>query len=80
MSERLTSRLDTLEVEYMVADFSNICFDAFSFTTAVTPVRLHKRIKAKRTAGFKLIIENDGDRGDFHLLSLGVMGRLIDTQ
>lgn len=80
VSERETGRYDTLEVEYSLADFSHMRFDAFSFNTANTPVRLHKRIKAKRVGGFKLIIENDGSKGDFHLLSIGVMGRLIDTQ
>lgn len=80
VSERLTGRYDTLEVGYNLADFANVCFDAFSFSTAVTPVRLHKRIKTKRTRGFKIIIENDGNRGDFHLLSLRVSGRLTDTQ
>lgn len=80
VSERLTGRYDTLEVVYNLADFANICFDTFSFSTAVTPVRLHKRIKTKRTRGFKIIIENDGNRGDFHLLSLRVSGRLTDAQ
>lgn len=80
VSERLTGRYDTLEVEYTLADFSDVCFDSFSFATAVTPVRLYKRIKAKRTGGFKVIIENDRDRGDFHLLSLSITGRLTDMQ
>lgn len=80
VSERVTGRYDALEVAYSLASFSDMHFDDFSFLTAVTPVRLHKRIKAKRTRGFKIIIENDGGRGDFHLLSLRVSGRLTDTQ
>lgn len=80
VSERLTGRYDTLEIEYALTDFSNTRFEAFSFLTAVTPVRLHKRIKAKRTRGFKLMIENDGSRGDFHLLGVSVIGRLSDAR
>ncbi len=80
VSERLTGRHETLEIKYNVSDFSNTDFTAFTFATATTPVRLHKRIKTKRTRGFKLMIENDGDRGDFHLLSLAVVGRISDTQ
>ncbi len=80
VSERLTGRHETLEIKYSVSDFNNTDFSAFTFATATTPVRLHKRIKTKRTRGFKLMIENDGDRGDFHLLSLAVVGRISDTQ
>lgn len=80
VSEYMTSRNETLEIKYKVFDLSNICFDTFTFNTSVTPVRLHKRIKTKRTKGFKLMLKNDGDRGDFHLLSLSVIGRISDTQ
>ncbi|MBR6633538.1 MAG: hypothetical protein IKL05_04450 [Clostridia bacterium] len=80
VSEYMTSKDETLEIKYKVFDFSNIWFDSFIFNTAVTPVRLHKRIKTKRTKGFKIMLKNDGDRGDFHLLSLSVIGRVSDTQ
>lgn len=80
VSEKLTGRYETLEVEYRVADFTNLCFDSLSFATAVTPVRLHKRIKAKRVRGFKLILKNESDKTDFHMLSLMVSGRTNDAK
>ncbi|MBE6650988.1 MAG: hypothetical protein E7613_06715 [Ruminococcaceae bacterium] len=80
MSERLTGGYGSLEIDYRITDFENLCFDSFVFATSVAPVRLYKRIKAKRTRGFKVRIKNDGDSFDFHLLSLAVEGRLIDTK
>lgn len=80
VSERSTGRHETLEVDYKVTDFTQWYFDDMSFNTASTPVRLTKRIKTKRTRGMKLILKNDADRGDFHLLSIGVEGRISDTQ
>lgn len=74
ISERMTGREERLFAEYRVADFSNMAFDSFSFATAVTPVRIEKRIKSKRTRGFKLVIKSNGSRGDFHLISVGVRG------
>jgi len=76
VSERQSSRHEKIESFYKLFDFENFDFSKMSFLTAVTPVRLHKRIKAKRLRGFKLVIKNLNSTPDFHLLKIGVEGRV----
>ncbi len=80
VSERNAVKEESLGVEYKVSDFDAFDFGDTVFLTAVTPVRLHKRIKTKRTRGFKLILKNDGSGGDFNLLGVSVVGRISDVQ
>lgn len=80
VSDNATSIAHSVGLDYKVFDFDSIYFDLFSFKTAITPVRLSKRIKLKRCRGFKIILKSDENNGDFHLLSLKIKGRLTDAK
>lgn len=80
VSDNATGNKAGIELNYKVLDFKDIFFDLFSFKTAVTPVRLYKRIKLKRIRGFKIIIEGDSENSDFHLISLTVRGKVTDSK
>ncbi len=80
VSDTATGRKSGIGLDYKVLDFKDIFFDLFSFKTAVTPVRLSKRVKLKRIRGFKIIIEGDSENSDFHLISLTVKGKVTDTK
>jgi hypothetical protein len=80
VSDRATSEARNIGLEYKIFDLGSVFFDLFSFKTAVTPVKLSKRVKLKRCRGFKLIINSDENSGDFHLVSLKIRGRISDTK
>ena len=80
ISDRMASRKWNIGVDYKVFDLASIFFDAFSFRTAITPVRLTKRVKLKRLRGFKIILKSDENNRDFHLLSLVAEGRITDAE
>lgn len=80
VSDNATSIAQNVGLDYKVFDFGNVYFDLFSFKTAITPVRLKKRLKLKRCRGFKIILKSDENSGDFHLLSLKINGRLSDAE
>ena len=79
-SEESSGTKSVIELEYKVLDFKNIFFDLFSFKTAVTPVKLFKRVKLKRIRGFKIQIKGDSENSDFHLVSLTVNGKVTDSK
>jgi hypothetical protein len=48
VTQHSTGRGEQMEVRHSVMDISRLRFDELSFNTAVTPIRLYKRIKTKR--------------------------------
>ncbi len=72
-------RGEVLTASWRVADFRNVYFDEFSFSTATSPIRLYKRVKLKRIRGFKVIVTENGSCRDFHMMSFRVKGTLTDT-
>ena len=80
VTDRATSKARNIGLDYKIFDFNSLFFDFFSFKTAVTPVKLIKRVKLKRCRGFKIILSSDSNSGDFHLLSLAVKGIITDAK
>ncbi|MBQ7897996.1 MAG: hypothetical protein IJ323_06195 [Clostridia bacterium] len=80
VSDNATANAHNIGLDYKVFDFDSVYFDSFSFKTAITPVRLSKRLKLKRCRGFKIILKSDENNGDFHLLSLKIKGRISDAK
>ncbi len=78
-SDTMTGKGMGVGAEYKVLDFESLNFSRFSFKTAVTPIRLRKRVKLKRQKSFKLIVKSNENSIDFHLVSLCIRGRITDA-
>jgi hypothetical protein len=80
ISESRVGKLSSLGLDWRVMNFEELYFDKFRFNTAVTPIKLSKRMKLKRVGGFKIILKNNSDGKDFHLTSLSVFGSTTDAK
>lgn len=80
VTQHSTGRGERMEVEHSAIDLSRLAFDKLCFNTAVTPVKLHKRIKTKRAQGFKLILKSCKESKDLHLLGISVIGKTNDAK
>ncbi|MBQ5746908.1 MAG: hypothetical protein IIV81_03105, partial [Clostridia bacterium] len=78
-SDTMTGKGIGVGAEYKVLDFESLNFSRFSFKTAITPIRLRKRVKLKRQKSFKLIVKSSENSLDFHLVSLCIRGRITDA-
>ena len=78
-SDTMTGKGMGMGAEYKVLDFESLFFDRFSFKSAITPIRIRKRVKLKRQKSFKLIVKSNENSLDFHLVSLCIRGRITDA-